>query len=214
MPTKTIQTGVCRFDIKDRKVHGFMVRIMRRGKMYQEFLSDKKHGGKRKAKAAAIARHEELEAVLPKSINQKGRATVRNSSGKVGVHLAHDIERRWPDTEYFSYVASWLSDEGKRINVKFSWNKYGEDAAWELACITRDRELRDREEIMRIYKRRLSRKAKRTSSPQDKQKKPTKKKPVARKKAAVKKKTKRAGTRKKASQPSKTSVKSKQTKRR
>ena len=63
----------------------------------------------------------------------------------------HDVDRRWPDCEYWSYVASWLGDEQQRINVKFSWNKYGEDVAWELACIARDNELRDRQQIMKIY---------------------------------------------------------------
>lgn len=34
--------------------------------------------------------------------------------------IVHDIDKRWPDCEYWSYVASWLDFNLKRINVKFS----------------------------------------------------------------------------------------------
>ena len=162
MPTKTVVTGICRFDFDDRKVHGFMVRIMRRGEMHQEFFSDKRYGGKRKARHAADERLAELRRKLPDPKEQKGQLTERNSTGKVGVHLAHDIDKRWPDCECFSYVASWLDIDRKRINVKFSCRKYGDKRAWELACIARDKELRDREQIVNIYERRqAARKAKR-----------------------------------------------------
>lgn len=160
MPTKTVATGICRFDFAERKVHGFMVRIMRRGTMHQEFFSDKKYGGKRKARQAADERLAELRLELPDPIEQKGMLTRRNSTGKVGVHAAHDIDKRWPDCEYWSYVASWLDFNQKRINVKFSCQKYGDNVAWELACIAREKELRDREQILRIYERRqVARKA-------------------------------------------------------
>ena len=164
MPTKTVATGICRFDFADRKVHGFMVRIMRRGTMHQEFFSDKRCGGKRKARKAADDRIAELRRELPEPVEQKGVMTQRNSTGKVGVHVAHDIDKRWPDCEYWSYVASWLDVNQKRINVKFSCKKYGDKMAWELACIARDKELRDREQIIKIYERRqAARKVKRTS---------------------------------------------------
>ena len=90
MPTKTVATGICQFDFDDRKVHGFMVRIMRRGTMHQEFFSDKRYGGKRKARQAADDRLAELRRDLPESVEQKGTLTQRNSTGKVGVHLSHD----------------------------------------------------------------------------------------------------------------------------
>lgn len=158
MPTKTIVPGLCRFDFEERKTHGFMVRIMRRGKMIQEFFSDKRYGGKRKARASAEARLQELRETLPAPGTTKDVLTARNTSGTVGIHVAHDVDKRWPDCEYWSYVASWLSDEGKRINVKFSWKKYGERLALQLATIARERKLRDREEILAIQKRRLARK--------------------------------------------------------
>ena len=151
MATKTVAPGVCRFDLDDRNIRGYMVRIMRRRKMYQEFFSDKRCGGKRKAKKAAEERYGELNEELPDRINQKGQMTVRNNTGKVGVHVGHNIDKRWPNCEYWSYVASWLGEGQKRIHVSFAWLKYGEDLAWKLACIARDNELRDREQILAIH---------------------------------------------------------------
>lgn len=131
-----------------------MVRIMRRGKMHQRFFSDRNNGGKRKALAAAREHYAMLEETLPPIQSQKGRETSRNSSGVVGVHLAHDVDSRYPDCEYWSYVASWLDENGKRVNVRFAWNRYGDQLAWELACIARQKEIRDREEVRRLYDRR------------------------------------------------------------
>ena len=68
MTTKTVAPGLCRFDLDEKKVHGFMVRIMRRGKMHQQFFSDKRFGGKRKSKAAAMTRLEELKEELRKHV--------------------------------------------------------------------------------------------------------------------------------------------------
>ncbi len=154
MATKTVAPGICRFDLDEKKVHGFMVRIMRRGKMHQQFFSDKNWGGKRKARAAADARLEELKQELPDVKTTKNRLTKRNSSGKVGVHYAIETDKRWPDCQYSYYIASWLNEDGKRTNVKFSCNKYGDELAMELAGIARDREMTDREAVEAIYNRR------------------------------------------------------------
>ena len=122
--------------------------------MHQEFFSDKRYGGKRKARQAADDRLAEFRRELPDAIEQKGLLTQRNNTGKVGLHAAHNIDKRWPECEYWSYVASWLDFNQKRINVKFSCQKYGDNVAWELACIAREKELCDREQIIKIYERR------------------------------------------------------------
>ncbi len=156
MATITVQRGLCRIDDDERKFYGYMVRIMRRRQMHQEFFSDKRYGGKRKAKRLAKQRYDKLVAELPEKIDQKGQKTARNKSGKVGVHLAYDVDRRWPGCEYWSYVASWLARDGRRINVKFAWNKYGEETAWDLACISRDYELRDRKLILKRWEKKTT----------------------------------------------------------
>ncbi|MGV3484429.1 MAG: transcriptional regulator [Planctomycetaceae bacterium] len=152
MPTQTVAPGITRFDFDDRK--GYMVRICRRGEHTNEYFADKRCGGKRKALAAAKQRYAELcEMLGPVQNATKDLLTHRNTTGKVGVHVAYTFDNRWPNCEYLAYCASWKSPEGKREKINFSWNKYGEREAWELACIARDHETKDREKVLQIRDR-------------------------------------------------------------
>lgn len=149
MPTQAVAPGITRFDIDER--HGYMVRIRRQGNQINEYFSDSKNGGKRKALAAAKQRFAELYAALgPIESGTKNLLTHRNSTGKVGVHIAYSFETRWANNEYLAYCASWKSSEGKRKKINFSWNKYGEQEAFELACIARDHEINDREAVIKL----------------------------------------------------------------
>ncbi len=153
MTTRTVSKGVCRFDLEDNGSRGYMVRIMRQGKMYQEFFSDGVYQGKRKALKAAVARREELEEALPPIVSQLDRKTSRNKSGIVGVHFARDVDSRYADGECYYYVASWLNGERARVNVRFSWKKHGQRLAWQLACIAREHKARDRDKVAALHKR-------------------------------------------------------------
>lgn len=157
MPTKTIQPGICRFDLDENNTHGFMVRIMRRGVAHQEFFSDAQYGNKTKAKKAAIARREELKRELPDPASAYNRRTSRNSSGKVGVHLARDVDARTSGQETYHYVASWRADDGRRVNLKFSWRKHGQKRAWQLAVVARENQVRDRDKVERLLAKRSGR---------------------------------------------------------
>ena len=155
METKTVAPGITRFDRENRGGGGFMVRICRKGKRISEFFSDTRCGGKRKARQAADARYKELSELLgPVQPATKNKLTSRNGSGKVGVHEAHSVDNRYSNCEYSAYCASWVTKDGKREKINFSWNKYGQDEAWELACYARDRELSDRDAIIKGYNRR------------------------------------------------------------
>ena len=132
-----------------------MVRICRKGKRINEFFSDTRYGGKRKARKAADVRYNELcEQLGPVEPATKNKITSRNETGKVGVHIAHLVDNRYSNCEYFAYCASWVTEDGKRAKINFSWNKYGEAEAWELACYVRDREISDRELVIKGYNRR------------------------------------------------------------
>src|SRR5688500_9505131 len=125
MPTQTIEPGITRFDFDDRK--GYMVRICRKGEHTNEYFADNRCGGKRKGLAAANQRYAELcEALGPVQNATKDLLTHRNTTGKVGVHVAYTFDNRWPNCEYLAYCASWKSPDGKREKINFSWNKYGE----------------------------------------------------------------------------------------
>ena len=139
--------------------HGYLVRICRDGKKTSEFFADRQHGGKRNAKKMAKQRYAELCEQLGSANVQptKGLLTKRNTSGKVGVHLAYSVDSRWKNCEYTSYCASWITADGRRQKISFSCNKHGESAAFELACIARKLESKDRAALIKIYNRRVAR---------------------------------------------------------
>ncbi len=152
MTTKTVTTGITRFDLDDKNVHGFMVRICRKGKHINEFFSDARCGGKRKARKAADERYDELlDEYGPAETSIKGKMTKRNTSGKVGVHVARSFDKRWPNCEYWAYCASWVNPDRTRGKINFSWNKYGEQEAWELASLAREHESTNREFILELH---------------------------------------------------------------
>jgi len=151
MPTKKVEPGITRFEIEQRKTYGFMVRICRRGEKFNQFFSDSAYGGKKKALDAARTQYSTWVDQLPEPETTKNLKSVRNTTGKVGVHVA---QAEAEGAEYFSYCASWVSEEGKRKKISFSWSKYGKGNAWELACLARDKESTDRKRIERLYKSR------------------------------------------------------------
>lgn len=150
MPTKPITTGITRYDIPEKKTFGCMMRICRQGKRYNEFFSDADCGGKRKSKDAAIARYNELAAQLPEPGPVKNKATVRNSSGVVGVHNAETLDAS--GNVYLAYCASWVDETGRRCKINFSVSKYGDRKAWALACFARKHKISDRQEVETRFK--------------------------------------------------------------
>ena len=152
MPTETVSPGITRFEFDNRK--GYMVRIKRGKKRINEWYPDKKHGGKRKTLTVAKSRYAELlDELGPIKPSTKNRITVRNTSGHVGVHLDDGYDARWGSYNE-SYVASWLTEEGRRAKIGFSIKKYGKKKAFDLACIAREEYLKDREKVVSLYDRR------------------------------------------------------------
>jgi len=193
MGTKLVERGITRYDIEQQGTYGFMVRISRDGEHVNEFFSDKNNGGKRKALIAARARYQELKKKLPPPKTTKGIVTGRNRTGIVGVHLA--VCESVYGESYSSYCASWKSKDGRRKKLSFSFKKYGERKAWELACLARELEVNDRKKVEKLYP---SWKKKGNASPLPKPgaskkkkaaKKKVKKKLAKKKKVKAKKKT-------------------------
>ena len=167
-----------------------MMRISRRDKRLNQFFSDKEYGGKRKALAAAIECYEEWVAELPPPVTSKGIKSVRNKSGRVGVHLAVNPSYRIKGVTYNSYVAAWRSEGGQREKISFSVEKYGKKIAYQLACLARDKEIADRETVEAMLSKRLKKKIVPKSSGRRKPAKSAAKKKTAKKKKKAKKKTK------------------------
>ncbi|MEM9941481.1 MAG: hypothetical protein AAF939_07805 [Planctomycetota bacterium] len=187
MGTKSVEKGITRYDIEEQGTYGYMMRISREGKHYNEFYSDKKFKGKRKALTAARKRYEELTKLLPPPKTTKGIQTKRNRSGVVGVHLA--VCESVYGEKYQSFCASWKTDGGERGKVSFSFKKYGKKKAWEMACLARELETTDRKKIEKTHESRTKAGKKFPSVPKGGS--PVKAKKKAKKKVAKKKVTKK-----------------------
>lgn len=204
MPTFAAGPGITRFEDEPSHSNGYMVRICRQGKHVNEFFSDGNYGGKRKAKLIAQARYQELCDTLgpPNNRAAKDRLTHRNTTGKVGVHIAHHVDARWPTSEYYAYCASWVTDDGVRQKISFSWKKHGKAVALELATIARDKQLTDREQVLALYEKI---KAKKPAAGKAGKKKvaPAKAKPAKKATVSLTAKPKPTATKKKAGKASK-----------
>jgi hypothetical protein len=143
--------GYSRVDSED--VHGWLVRIKRGDVRKSRFMSDSTYGGKRKSRDAAEKQYEDWLRELPQAATSHGKLSGRNTTGIVGVHFARDTDSRFPNCQYESYIASWLSEDGKRTKLGFSCNRYGADA-FELACIAREKRLTDREKVVALMEKR------------------------------------------------------------
>jgi hypothetical protein len=153
VPKKSAPKGFARVDSDATNTHGWLVRITRGSEKRSRFFSDSSHGGKAKSRKKAEACYQDWvkEMVAPASTRDK--LTKRNATGVVGVHLAKEVDSRYPDCQYVSYVASWLGSNGKRRNVRFLVNKYGKKVALQLATIARKHQQADRERVYALYEK-------------------------------------------------------------
>jgi hypothetical protein len=142
--------GMARIEPTDRAGGAWLMRIQRHKKLHQEYFADSVYGGKEKARKAAHARWLELKEQLPEPITS-GVKSVRNTSGVVGVRLAHETRREGGVTLQ-SYVAFWR-DKNKDISVRFGFIKYGKRGAYQRAVIARGLRTRDRDAIERAFKK-------------------------------------------------------------
>ncbi len=141
-----------------------MVRLTRGGERQQEFFNDRTYGGKSKSLAEAKKRYEEWVAVAPPVQTSKNLKSARNTSGKVGVHLVHNVDPRWKNAESYGYCAMWTDVAGKRRKVSFAWNTYGKKNAWTLACLARDLESTDRDALVAQVEKSLKKSLKKAPS--------------------------------------------------
>lgn len=189
MPRKP--KGCSRVDSDTTNAHGWLVRIKRGDVRRSKFVSDAAYGGKAKAKLAARELYEQWVQELPEPDSSVGKLSARNTTGVVGVHYSLDADERFPNCAYDSYIASWLSDDGKRTKIGFSCNRYGDDA-FALACLAREKRLTDRAKVLALHARQSASKKKKAASTTKRAS--AKKKAVATKKKVV---TKKAPTKKK-----------------
>ena len=138
-PSRT--PGICRIDQPDKHNHGFFVRVQRRGKIHSAFFTDFKHGGRRRALAAAQRHHRKLLKQL-KSMTRRRWAELRRrkgSSGIIGVQRLVDWGS-WPIRTYWK--ATWSPKPHVVRRKQFSVRKFGAKKAKQLAIRARRAGLR------------------------------------------------------------------------
>ena len=153
MPKKATPKGFARVDSESTNSHGWLVRILRGTERRSRFFSDKTHGGKAKSKKKAEACYQSWVAEMEPPISTRDKITKRNSTGVVGVHLATESDPRYTDCQYVSYVASWMSEDRVRRNIRFLVNKYGKKNALALATLARENQCTDREKVIAMFEK-------------------------------------------------------------
>lgn len=138
------------------KSSGWMVRFNRRGKSYQAFFGDSKHGGEKKSLAAARLDRDSKESKFkPLSAAERySKPSSRNTSGTVGVRWTNRVVKKGKKKYEFTFaIATWSPAPGERRTATFSADKYGKEQAWKLASEARRKGLL---EMKRNEKARLS----------------------------------------------------------
>ena len=149
----TKNKGITRIEYEGVPTRGWMVRITRAGQGKQQFFNDKTYGGKSKSLVAAKACYIDWAANAGSIRTSRNVKTVRNSSGKVGVHLVRNVDARWENAESYGYCASWVTEEGIRQKLSFACKRYGKKVAWGLACLAREKQSTDREQIVALFEK-------------------------------------------------------------
>jgi len=111
---------------------GYQVRVGPRHAALTKFFAVRKHGGPRKALAAARAAESQLARQTEAPASRTGarrQAPANNTSGVVGVRPRYVV---FSDVPYLYFVASWSVD-GKPRCTSFSAEKHGLLGALELA---------------------------------------------------------------------------------
>ncbi len=116
-----------------RGFHGSSVHLTRRGRTHSRFFSDRKHGGRGGALAAAERWREAQWIELYPPIRIR-RFFPRNKTGEIGV----TTERYRVGGRYYRrYRASWPDAKGGNVRRSFDVRKYGPAQALELAIQAR-----------------------------------------------------------------------------
>lgn len=139
--------GISRLDQPSVGTHGWQVRLQRKGVRYGRFFSDSAWGGAEGAYEKALQYREKILAHARRlregnsaSARSRQAPDSRNNSGVVGVTKI--LQRSSSGVEYRFWQASWTQPDGKRITVRYSVLKYGEDEAFERACKARREAMR------------------------------------------------------------------------
>lgn len=130
--------------IDSPKTHGWQVHVRRGGVLKTKLFSDRLHGGKAKALAAAVVHRDELVESMARLAKPlwKIKRTPRTNTGKLGVTLTEYTNKSGTVRKLITVTAR--AELGKAVNRKFSVDKLGYDEAVKKAVAWRAKVLRER----------------------------------------------------------------------
>lgn len=144
MNTPSRTPGICRIDQPAKHNHGFFVRLARRGKIHSAFFSDKKHGGRKLAFAAAQKHYRKLRIRLgePKNNSRQFWATRQRRKGVSGILGVQKLVDRRGRKPMIVWKATWSPKPYVVRCMQFSVRKHGAKRAKQLAIRARKAGLR------------------------------------------------------------------------
>ncbi|HKI69901.1 MAG TPA: hypothetical protein VKA67_09955 [Verrucomicrobiae bacterium] len=134
--------GISRIDQKEKRTHGFFVRLCRRGKIYNGFFADKTYGGKQTALKAAQQYYGELQR-KHKPMTRKLWAQIPRRKGRSGLVGVQRVVVRRPGYNQIYWKATWSPRRHLVRRKMFSVQKYGAKKAKALAVRARNSGLRN-----------------------------------------------------------------------
>jgi len=137
--------GISRIDQPEKHNHGWFVRVTRKGITHSAFFTDRKHGGKTKALAAAKKGLKNLRAKYPPMSRQEF-AKVQRRRTKSGIVGVTQLTKQVKGVDYQFWQATWSPRPGVIEKKVFSISKYGDEKAKQLAIKARRKGLREMED--------------------------------------------------------------------
>lgn len=134
------------YDNGKNSTHGWQVRVQRNKVSHSKLFSDSLLGGKEKALEAAVAfRDSFMDDNPPMSRLQLAQLEKKtNTSGVVGVSKVRHVDQRGEKVyQYWYWQAYWTPSPGKHKCVRFSIDKHGDEAAYQMALAARYKGLMD-----------------------------------------------------------------------
>lgn len=141
---KRVVTGLSRYDLEEKRDHGYLVHLSRQGVLHRMRFADSKHGGKAGALKAARAWRDAVIEQYPHLSRAQYAQILRknNTSGAPGVHAIKDA-----GGEITGWAARWLLPGSERtVNRKFSNAMHGAARAKQLAIAARNDGVADLQE--------------------------------------------------------------------
>ena len=129
--------GISRIDQKEKRTHGFFVRLQRRGISHNAFFADQSCGGKRRALRAAQKYFRILEKKYRPMTRKTWTELVRRKgkSGIIGVRRV--VVKRPGEPRRVDWQAIWSPSPYALKRRSFSVRKFGERKAKALAIRAR-----------------------------------------------------------------------------